>query len=363
MFTGMILAAVLGGLALPELMRLGDDDEEAEAAPDLPDGRNGDLLTTASGNPDGTGDPGAGPTGAGDSAAGPGNAGSDAALHPDAVQAGAAPGDAEAWLDPASGDAPAELPDELDVVEIDPGVHDVLDFDPDSDALVVQVPLNTTGYLTHPGNDTVDPPLPPSLTFEVPDGAVTMRFPGLSAVPADAVSIRGDDGASIPLTDLLLDGAGGLTAENGEAAASPEGYSCAVPSDAGPDLAGVAAGADASIVPAPTDTVSGPAADGAEIEEDRPPTVAVQQVVSEEIVDQGDPSALIRFFDKGADILRVETDLDGEVSVRPSEGGDEAQIWIGNMQVANVQNAPDFSLDDLDVIRAPQSIDWTSTVR
>lgn len=324
MFTGFVLASILGGLALPFLEREEDEPEEEEDQGLEQEAANRDgsnILTMA---------------------------------EPEAEVL-------------AVHDAPVsdDEDEETQVLQAAPGEIDAPDLGEDGD-LVVRVPDNTTAFERLPADADADPPEAPGIRFESPDGQVTVRFQGLSDVPVDRVSIAwGEDEAA--LSDLLMETIETATVGGAEDAAVPE-----LPSD----------GADAIMAaigpvtdpdpegpppePGPPDPADEDGDDLPSIDPVRDPSTVVldetprpdpdsgddvqEMILSSEMIhDDGEPPAIVEGFEQG-DILRISTDDPDTVSVRASGDGLGSEILIGSNVVAVVNGSSQLTLDDLEIL-------------
>ena len=329
MLSGLLLASVFGAFALPEFTRLsdalgltgGDDDGSNDGPSDDTSAKEtdsaDDLIDLASDESPDAPEP---------SIEEPAGVVGD----PLANVSDTAPGPESELVDPAP-------EDDLEILEWDaaPGVTEIDDFDPDAQELALQVPENTTGYLTRAGDPDADPPVPPMLTFEVPDGAVEMRFNGMDAVPVDAISLSAAGGDAVGIASVLLNDVPGLQPDDPEVAAF-EGTGIA---DTGTEDDEVMRPDEGDVPADPVDPEQ-----TASILPDPDPYDALPDDVVAQMPQQ------ITGFDPTTDILEITADPGATLAVQPSSDGSDSDVLVNDALVAVVVAVPDLSADAVQLV-------------
>jgi|GEM_PF-3769702 len=284
----------------------------------------------------------------------------------DVVQAPEGGGDLLDYVAPVQTAPVAQDPAHVGVattlhVDVGPGTHLVENLVPGLDDVALSLPAHASDMALSGATDDADA----TLSWQQDGGTVALTFQGFDTVPVDSVSVafEGQAGA-VSLSDLLA-----AQAEEAAIVTAPD-----TPSGSADALAGDAppvAPEDPETPATPPDPVDDPGQVVAPEDPEAPSrpdpgcddygVVLSPDEDPDDYLDSGPddlpPSASVlrvSDFTPGDDLLRIETDAAGPLSLRPAPDGDGTMVFVGDSWVATVAGPQDgLSVDD--IVIAPLS--------
>ncbi|SEN03341.1 hypothetical protein [Palleronia pelagia] len=246
-------------------------------------------------------------------------------------------------------------------VDVGSGTHLVENLVPGIDSVTLSLPDDVSALVLSPATEDADA----TLSWQQDGGTIALTFQGFETVPVDSVSVafEGQAGA-VSLSDLLA-----AQAEEAAIVTAPDTPSGSADAPAG-DTPPVAP-EDPETPATPPDPVDDPGQVVAPEDPEAPSrpdpgcddygVVLSPDEDPEDYLDSGPddlpPSASVlrvSDFTPGDDLLRIETDAAGPLSLRPAPDGDGTMVFVGDSWVATVAGPQDgLSIDD--IVIAPLS--------